>query len=147
MNDRNWVALSIRQPWIDLILRGLKTIEVRSWEVKRRGPILLHASLTVDWKAIEIFGYIRPLGLPRGRLVGYAEIADTFEFSRESWLRNVERHLVVHPMIPPAYGSVLEGVRPFAKPVPCPGKLMFFPIPHRVVENARCELEKLNITW
>jgi hypothetical protein len=83
---RDWYALSIRQPWIDLILRGLKTIEVRDWNVARRGPILLHASQTIDWQAIDLFGYSDPWALPRGRIVGCATIEDAFECTHDSWL-------------------------------------------------------------
>jgi hypothetical protein len=37
-------ALSIRHPWVDLILAGTKTIEIRTWATRYRGPLLLHAS-------------------------------------------------------------------------------------------------------
>ena len=36
-------ALSIRHPWVDLILAGSKTIEIRTWSTRYRGPVLLHA--------------------------------------------------------------------------------------------------------
>lgn len=37
-------ALSVRQPWADKILRGEKTIEVRTWTTRYRGPVLICAS-------------------------------------------------------------------------------------------------------
>lgn len=37
-------ALSVRQPWADLIARGLKNIEIRSWATSHRGPLLICAS-------------------------------------------------------------------------------------------------------
>ena len=37
-------ALTIRQPWASLIAQGDKTIEVRSWPTKYRGPLLITAS-------------------------------------------------------------------------------------------------------
>src|SRR5262245_29822348 len=99
MNGQEWVALSIRQPWIDLILKGAKDIEVRPWNVGRRWPILLHAALGIDWRAAELFHYADPISLPRGCLVGYTEIVDCFQFDRERWLATVERHLVMHPLL------------------------------------------------
>lgn len=36
-------ALTIRQPWAQLIALGVKTIETRSWATKYRGPVLIHA--------------------------------------------------------------------------------------------------------
>src|SRR6266851_7880001 len=103
-----WVGLSIRQPWIDLILKGIKTIEVRDWKVARVGPILLHASLTIDWQAIELFGYSNPWDLPRGRLVGYAQIKETSGFTTESWHESAQQHLVIRPLKSGDYGTKLE---------------------------------------
>ena len=37
-------ALSVKQPWAELIARGEKTIEVRDWSSKHRGPLLIVAS-------------------------------------------------------------------------------------------------------
>ena len=34
-------ALSIRQPWANLIAAGYKTIEVRTWSTKYRGSLLI----------------------------------------------------------------------------------------------------------
>jgi hypothetical protein len=37
-------AISIKQPWIDLIINGKKTIETRKWKTSYRGPLLLVSS-------------------------------------------------------------------------------------------------------
>lgn len=37
-------ALVVKQPFADLISRGIKTIELRSWKTKYRGDILILAS-------------------------------------------------------------------------------------------------------
>lgn len=34
-------ALSVQQPWAGLISAGEKTVEVRSWSTKHRGPLLI----------------------------------------------------------------------------------------------------------
>lgn len=36
-------ALTIRQPWAQLIALGIKWIETRSWATKYQGPVLIHA--------------------------------------------------------------------------------------------------------
>ena len=36
-------ALSIRQPWAELIVRGHKDVENRTWRHSYRGPVLIHA--------------------------------------------------------------------------------------------------------
>jgi hypothetical protein len=140
MTNSEWHALSIRQPWIDLILKKMKNIEVRDWEVLRRGPILLHASRTVDWQAIELFGYSDPWALPRGQVLGSARIVDGFAFNRESWLTTAPGHLVIRPLAFGNYGAVLDDVRQFRRGVACPGKLYFFPVPQSVREQLSPEL-------
>lgn len=37
-------ALSVRQPWASMIASGRKTIEVRSWSTRYRGPLLICAT-------------------------------------------------------------------------------------------------------
>lgn len=41
-------ALSLKQPWLQLIIEGTKTIETRTWSTRYRGPLLLCASLKDD---------------------------------------------------------------------------------------------------
>jgi hypothetical protein len=41
------LALSIRQPWASLILLAGKDIENRTWETRLRGPILIHAAISM----------------------------------------------------------------------------------------------------
>lgn len=37
-------VLSVKQPWADLIASGEKSLEIRSWPTKYRGPLLIAAS-------------------------------------------------------------------------------------------------------
>ncbi|MEZ6057710.1 MAG: ASCH domain-containing protein [Planctomycetaceae bacterium] len=78
--DRELVALGIRQPWAELILRGIKTIEVRTLETNHRGPIYLYASKELaDTPAARAAIAQHGLDvdtLPRGLLLGTVEIVD-----------------------------------------------------------------------
>lgn len=47
-HDRERIALAIQQPWAELILRGIKTLEIRSQPTRQRGTILLYASKRVS---------------------------------------------------------------------------------------------------
>lgn len=83
--DVSLPALGIRQPWAELILRGIKTIEVRSSQTKIRGPIYVYASKKIAntphaEKAAEMAG-IDVAELPTGMLVGTVEIVDSFPVS------------------------------------------------------------------
>ncbi|WP_437193274.1 SNF2-related protein [Planctomicrobium sp. SH527] len=63
-------ALSIRQPWAELILRGEKTVEYRSQATTVRGKVYIYASLAkLDPGYEQIEG-----DLPRGLIVGTVEI-------------------------------------------------------------------------
>ena len=138
-------ALTIRQPWVDLILRGMKTVEVREWLVKHRGPFLIHVSNTVDWKAVQALGYEGAETLPRGVIAGYAEVEDVFPFTRDLWLAHLKRHWVVHPLPEPSFGAVLANVRPFDRPLRCRGKPLFFTPPPTVLAQAAGRLEQAGV--
>jgi len=71
-------ALSIRQPWAELILKGHKTIEVRSKATHVRERVHIYAGhnrieAEEEARIIREFG-IDVDGLPRGVLVGTVEI-------------------------------------------------------------------------
>ena len=70
-------AISIRQPFVELILRGIKHKEYRSVPTNIRERIYLYASLTpadspVDWRKVGK----KPGTLPCGVIVGSVEIID-----------------------------------------------------------------------
>jgi len=73
-------ALSIRQPWAELIMRGIKTIETRSRQTKIRGRIHIYASLgrsdPLDEADCEADYRIDVDSLPRGVIVGTVELFD-----------------------------------------------------------------------
>jgi hypothetical protein len=69
---------SIRQPWAELIVRGIKTIEVRSKPARVRGRVFFSPSL--GWIEADEEAEVRrdhgveADGCPRGVLVGTFEI-------------------------------------------------------------------------
>ena len=70
-------AISIRQPWVEQILRGTKRKEYRSVPTRIRERVYLYASLKLegspsDWRRLGR----EPGQLPAGRIVGTVEIAD-----------------------------------------------------------------------
>ena len=70
---RNQIALGIRQPYVEQILRGTKQIEYRTKPTKHRGLVLLYASQTAG----QYDGSGFQLGqLPTGVIVGTVEIID-----------------------------------------------------------------------
>jgi ATP-dependent Lhr-like helicase len=92
-------ALSVRQPWAELILRGDKTIEVRSQATQVRGKIYVYASASryspAEEAEIQADLDFSIDELPRGLIVGTVEITDCIENTIEGdfeWsLTNPER--------------------------------------------------------
>jgi hypothetical protein len=63
-------TLSIKQPFAELICRGIKTIENRSWDTKYRGKLLIHASSRpLAWPGFEY--------MPRDFVKGYQKFYGT----------------------------------------------------------------------
>lgn len=67
-------AISIRQPYVEQILRGIKKWEYRDQDTRIRERVFLYASLkpgaTRDWRKVRS----RPGDLPIGKIVGTVEI-------------------------------------------------------------------------
>lgn len=65
-------ALTICQPYAELILRGDKRVENRTWETKYRGPLAIHAGKSRQWfdgddDLIGMLGEMPPFGAIVGR--------------------------------------------------------------------------------
>ncbi len=73
-------AISIQQPFIEEILRGIKKYEYRSRATKIRGRVYLYASLKVredgNWRRLRM----GPDDVPKGFIVGSVEIVDCVYF-------------------------------------------------------------------
>lgn len=119
-------AISIQQPWAELILQGKKSIEVRKWNPSYRGPVWLHTGLKVNEELDKQFGLS---GLYRGCFVGRFELANIIRFDADRWSMWRSRHLVEGPMFGELYGWMIrEPVR--TRPIPAKGKLgLFHPEP------------------
>lgn len=69
-------AISIKQPWAELIVCGRKTIETRTWKTDYRGEILICASLGWDKSVAERFNCTRSHAPDRGAAIAYAVLVD-----------------------------------------------------------------------
>ena len=41
-------VLTLKQPWATLVAEGIKKYEFRSWKIKYRGKVLIHAGIGID---------------------------------------------------------------------------------------------------
>lgn len=78
--DHSLIALGVRQPWAELIVRGIKTVEVRTVPTRVRGTIYVYASRTLS--TLDQAGIaadrqgIETDQLCYGQLVGMVDIVD-----------------------------------------------------------------------
>lgn len=115
------VGLSIRQPWVELILNGTKTVEVRTWPTRHRGCLWIHAGRTIEGHECRRLG-IHPSKLLTGALVGHCDLLDCVPFTPGSWEVLRPAHLNAGPYIPKSFAWMLANPRR-VNPVPMLGKL------------------------
>jgi hypothetical protein len=95
-------GIPIREPWIDMILAGKKTWEIRSKVTKKIGPVALIRSGS-------------------GTIVATAKIAKVIELTTDICIKNARKMGMSKAEAPDCFGYyawVLEDVVPFKKPVP-----------------------------
>jgi len=125
------VALSVRQPWAALLVTGLKTVEVRTWPTRRRGPVFIHAAKVPDerpeaWAGIP--AELLELAALRGGLIGQGELTDCVRYeTAEAFAAAAAAHRNPPEWFRPGglYGFVFQNLRPIAYHA-CPGRTLFF---------------------
>lgn len=114
-------ALSIKQPFAELILQGKKKIELRKWNTKFRGEFLIHAPKKPDSEAMEKFGFKK---LPCGFILGKANLVEVKKYkNKNEHKKDKKLHLASKDW--GEYGFILKNAKKL-KPVPCKGKLGFW---------------------
>jgi len=117
-------ALSLKQPWADLVLSGRKIIELRKWNTNFRGEFYIHASRIPDKEAMKKFGF---KDLPCGFILGKANLMDVKIYDNEKeFLRDSDRHLASNMKFG-KYGFIINNVKKI-EPTEHKGKLGFFEI-------------------
>ena len=100
-------ALSLKQPWAELILQGKKTIEIRKWNTNFRGEFLIHSSKIPDEKGMKKFGF---KDLPCGFIVGRAKLVDVKKYENDKdFLKDKGKHLAAKEW--GSYGFILKDVK------------------------------------
>ncbi len=121
-------ALSIKQPWAELISQGIKTIEIRSWNTKYRGYFLIHASKKPDMNVKDLFNFDLKK-LLSGYILGYVKLLDVVTYnSEDEFLRDKDKHLSINGNVKyPVYGFILNDAN-LIKPIKYKGRLGFFEV-------------------
>lgn len=123
-------ALSIKQPWAELILRGIKDVENRTWETKYRGQLLIHAGKNINKEALRVLSADHSFRELSSGILGVCELVKVSTVVQSQWH---ERGYA---------GFYLENVRRFGQPIPFNGMLFIFDVPDEIVREA---MEKINV--
>lgn len=84
-------ALSVKQPWAELIALGIKDIENRTWKTKFRGRVYIHASKVKDTNSMlskdreEATDCIEEFKFDLGCIIGEVDIVDCVQNSSSIW--------------------------------------------------------------
>jgi hypothetical protein len=108
------IALTVKQPWAQLIIDGHKEIENRSWPTKHRGPLVIHAGLGRDREAMVRFGHLLPDVLPAGAAMGLVQLTDCAYDGYDGYDEHAEAGY---------WHWLLEEPMAFPEPIPMKGKL------------------------
>lgn len=120
-------ALSFRQPWAELILRGIKTLDLRTWTTRHRGPLAIYASKTVEREACRANG-VDAGHLITGAVAGVADLVDIVELDEASYHARTAEHRAGRPFRQPMYGWELANPRWLLEPAPARGRLRLFEV-------------------
>ncbi len=128
------VAISVKQPWAALLVAGIKTVEVRTWQTRRRGRVLIHASKLPDERpegwALITTPELRELAELRGGIIGVGDLSDCVRYATsEAFTASVEQHRNAPEWFRPGglHGFVFQNLHPIAYHA-YPGQTMFFTV-------------------
>jgi hypothetical protein len=97
-------CLSFKQPYEELLVSGIKTIEVRKWKTKFRGQFLVHACKNIDEKACKRLK-IDQAKIVTGAVVGKASLYYVISYgSKNSFLRDKNKHFASSTYDKPNFG-------------------------------------------
>ena len=121
-------AITIRQPWAELIIRGRKDVENRSWRTRHRGPLLIHAGVGADTEYFEEFDVSDDV--VRGAIIGVVELVECTKKVSSDWHGRGN------------WGWYLARPHRFKKPIPMKGRLGLFEVPGTILSQLPKALRK-----
>ena len=116
-------GINIQWPWSDHIVQGRKSIETRTYKMpdKFKG---------VEMAIIETPGpHGKKNGVKKARIVGTVTFSESIQYSRSTWVKDYNKHLVdtKDPQFAwdtkvERWGWIIQKVRKFKEPKPAPAK-------------------------
>jgi hypothetical protein len=136
-------ALTIRQPFPELILRGRKPFEIRSWKTHYRGPLLIHSGMKMDSEFARKLG-LNPEKLTTSSFVGVAVLSDVRPYTRED-AKLLKKNRAGGGWYPGLFSWVLNKPKPYrlAHTIKAKGQLGLFTVPAPVAKLVQPYLRRL----
>lgn len=122
-------ALSVRQPWADMICTTEKTIEFRSRPTKHRGDLVICSSKHDEGYVAEIDGVTKPL--PLGYMLAVTQIVDCRPMTKAD-----KKHAGAPSDIDGWYAWILADDVDILIPKPVVGRVNMFHIPDEIIQSA-----------
>lgn len=140
-------ALTICQPYAELIARGIKRVENRTWEMLYRGPLLIHAGKSRKFLSGDNYGI--PLEeMAWGAVVAAVDVVACKHISQiEAERRKTHatrrgddfpshlEFLLRHEHVEGPFCIVFGNIRRLASPIPFKGAQGIFNVPDALVQE------------
>jgi activating signal cointegrator 1 len=136
-------ALSLTQPWAQLVVLGEKQFETRSWRSGYRGLLAIHASKGFPARAkdllnarqfaqsLGLFGINKPL--PLGAIVGIVELTSCIDTSIARG-RLTDKEVAFGNWSPERWAWQLKNPE-MLNPIPCKGALGLWEVPAEIEQQ------------
>lgn len=138
-------ALSVRRPYADLLVHGLKPVEYRRWFQRgRTGPTLIHAARSTAWRHQFAWYKLRDPGSEDcgwGALLGLVTIVVVFHVRHLDYVlaRRPELNYLLRVDLEGPYCYVVQAPWRFCRPVRWTGAQRFFDVPEDVFADELCQ--------
>jgi hypothetical protein len=144
-SQHDQIALTIQQPWADLILRGIKSVEVRSVPVGMRTTIYLYASQNLSLLPAATVAIrdsdINVTELPKGKIVGTVEIVDCQPCIRE----DAKSACIPWKLMKGQFSWKLENPQRYLPPLKAhrvPYGMWFYPFKTKITKSQKTNTKK-----
>ncbi len=121
-------TLSFHQPRAEQIVRGEKTVDIRSWQTAYRGPLAIHATAERREDRCRDLGF-DPEALAYGAVIGTVELVEIRPLDAEAYAALQPQHRSEAPFAgAPCYGWFLTGPQRLPEPLAVAGRRRLFDV-------------------
>lgn len=136
-------AITISQPYADLIARGEKWVENRTWGCSYVGPLLIHAGKGSRYLSPEeLAEFTTGKIVAIARMTGCVNIAELLKRPPDR-LTARECEILQHEHAEGPYGFLLADVVKFPEPIPVSGKQGIWVLDRRIAETVEEVLHEM----